>query len=300
MNRAQSRSGRIAPTRLAGPYAGRRAALATMHGKEIAIAPALRDRLGLAVEVAPGIDTDALGTFTGEVPRAGTMRDAAIAKARLGMAAAGLAIGIASEGSYGPHPQLPFVAGGIELMVLVDADRGIVIAEHLIDDAPVFDHAVTRDLAAIENFLRRVRFPDHALVARANASDGDNTPVHKGLRSTAALVGAIAECAAKSRDGETFLQTDMRAHMNPTRMSTLVRLAARLADRVTSSCPACGCPGYGQIDVETGLPCEWCGTPSIMVRYFVFGCVGCTHRERRPRTDGRAHADPDRCPECNP
>lgn len=290
----------IAPMGLAGSYAGRRAALATMHGKEFAITPALFDRLGVFVEVAIGIDTDALGTFTGETPRVGTMRDAAIAKARLGMAATGLTIGIASEGSYGPHPQMPFMAGGIELMVLADANRGIVVAEHLIDDAPVFDHAITRDLAAIEDFLRRVRFPDHALIARPNAGDWDSEPVRKGIRSMAALVDSIAECSIRSRDGQAFLQTDMRAHMNPTRMTTLRRLAIRLADRVASPCPACGSPGYGQIDVETGLPCEWCGAPSLMVRHLVFGCVCCNHREQRPRPDGHTHADPGQCPMCDP
>ncbi len=68
-----------------GLYAGQRCVLATMHGKETAIAPVLLGRLGLVVTTAPNIDTDALGTFTGEIPRAGTIREAAVAKARLGM-----------------------------------------------------------------------------------------------------------------------------------------------------------------------------------------------------------------------
>lgn len=118
-----------------GPYLGKRAALATMHGKEAVTGPAFRGALGLIVEPPMGIDTDALGTFTGEVPRIGTMRDAAIATARLGMAASGLPIGIASEGSYGPHPRIPSVPSGVELMVLVDDVLGIVVVEHVIDDA---------------------------------------------------------------------------------------------------------------------------------------------------------------------
>lgn len=73
-----------------GAYAGRCAVLATMHGKQAAIAPVLFDRLGLVVSTAPDLDTDQLGTFTGERPRAGTMRETAIAKAKLGMAATGL------------------------------------------------------------------------------------------------------------------------------------------------------------------------------------------------------------------
>ncbi|NHB77752.1 hypothetical protein [Rhodobacter calidifons] len=57
-----------------------RVALGTMHGKAAAIAPPLA-RLGIAVVVPEGLDTDRFGTFTGEVPRAGGMVEAARAKA---------------------------------------------------------------------------------------------------------------------------------------------------------------------------------------------------------------------------
>ena len=164
--------------RRSAPYAGRKAVLATMHGKQEAIVPILRDQLGLIVSSAPDIDTDAPGTFTGEIPRAGTSREAAIAKARLGMAATGLPIGLASEGSYGPHPQIPFVPGGVELMV----ER------------------------------------------------------------------AVTSAKAQSRDCRALIQTDMRAHMNPTRMATLGRLASALAERLSTLCPACGMPVYGQVE----------------------------------------------------
>ena len=78
-------------------------------------------------------------------PAAGTITETALAKARLGMAAASATIGIASEGSYGPHPHMPFVAAGIEVMVLIDDERGIVVREQLIDEAPMFDHMIVND-----------------------------------------------------------------------------------------------------------------------------------------------------------
>jgi len=281
-------------------YAGHSAVLATMHGKEAAIAPVLFDRLGLVVSTAPDLETDVLGTFTGEIARAGTIREAAIAKARLGMTATGLPIGIASEGSYGPHPHVPFIPGGIELMVLVDDIRGIVVAEHLIDDAPMFDHAFGMGIDELTDFLERIGFPDQALIVKPAEASVDVAPIHKGLRGKDELASAITECAASSRDGQALIQTDMRAHMNPTRMATLQRLAVSLAERVAASCPACRMPGFGQVNVETGLPCEDCGAPSIMVRHPVFGCVACDHREKQPRADGRTHSDPRYCLQCNP
>lgn len=253
--------------------------LATMHGKEAAIAPVLLERLGLALSTAPDLDTDALGTFTGEIRRTGAMRDAAVAKARLGMAATGLPIGIASEGSYGPHPHVPSTAGGIEIMVLVDDTRGIVVSEVLVEDTPIYDHAFAATMDELGPYFDRTGFPDQALIVKPSEARIEAGPIYKGLRCKDDLAQAITRCAARSSDGRALVQTDMRAHMNPTRMATLSRLATAFAECLASSCPACGMPGYGQVDVETGLPCEACGAPSIMVRNRLFGCVACSHRE---------------------
>ena len=62
--------------------------------------PVLHNRLGLIIPTAPDIDIDALGTFTGAVLSAGTIREMTIAKARLNMETTGLPIGLASEGGY--------------------------------------------------------------------------------------------------------------------------------------------------------------------------------------------------------
>ncbi len=97
-----------------------------MHGKAAAIAPAL-GRLGMTVVVPAGLDTDRFRTFSGEVKRTGTMRDAARAKALAAAELAGLLIGIGSKGTYGAHPLLLFGAMGHELLVLVDRETGIEI-----------------------------------------------------------------------------------------------------------------------------------------------------------------------------
>ncbi|RMC29973.1 DUF6671 family protein [Paracoccus alkanivorans] len=283
-----------------GPYRGRCAVLATMHGKEATIAPPFAERLGLSVEIPPGLDTDSLGTFSGEIARTGTIEEAAIAKARLGMAVTGVTLAIASEGSYGPHPQIPFIAAGFELMVLVDDDRGIVIREHLIDESPTYEHANAESVRELDGFLSRIGFPDHAVIVRPNGPDGSAPPIHKGIRSSADLQTAIEDCATRSDDGRAFVQTDMRAHMNRTRMATLGRLAERLAARISCLCPTCRTPGYGLTGVDKGLPCSWCGGPSILVRHQILGCVSCNHVERRARPDGLTHADPGQCPTCNP
>ena len=52
------------------------------------------------------------------------------------------------------------------------------------------------------------------------------------LPASDALAAAIGQAAAKSANGRAFLQTDMRAHMNPRRMEIIAGLAARLAQRL--------------------------------------------------------------------
>jgi hypothetical protein len=282
----------------AHPYAGARAVIATMHGKASVIAPPLR-AIGLDIEAATGLDTDALGTFTGETPRAGTMLEAAVAKARLGMAAARRPIGVASEGSFGPHPVAPFIAAATELIVLVDDDLGLVVKETMTSETTNFAHATVTpgDAAPLAQFLRGAGFPAHAVVVRPNEGPG---PVRKGLVDQGEVGRAIAQAAALSADGLARLETDMRAHLNPTRMAQIGRLAERFAGRLSRLCPACGAPGFGPVRSEPGLPCADCGAPTALVKATVSECVRCPHTLAEGRSDGLAAASPAQCPECNP
>ena len=53
----------------ASRFAGRSLCIATMHGKEAAIAPVLQQRLGVRCVLPPDdFDSDRFGTFSGEVP----------------------------------------------------------------------------------------------------------------------------------------------------------------------------------------------------------------------------------------
>lgn len=270
-------------------YRGLTAALATQHGKQRAIAPAFAKALGLAVEVPCGIDSDALGTFTGETARPGTMREAARSKARLGMAAAGLPLGIASEGSFGPHPFMPFLATGREMLVFIDDTRGIEVVEEALSEKTNFAALDLTPGADVAGFLTRTGFPSHALVLRSGGR------ITKGIDSHAELGRLLAAAPEGAR-----LETDMRAHVNPTRMAEIGKLARRLVHRIATPCPACGTPGFGVIRSEAGLPCADCNTPTTLVRNLVSGCARCSHENRQPRSDGREAASPAECPECNP
>lgn len=298
------------PPRRTVCYRGRRAVLATRHGKEQAIAGTMLAALGLAVDVAD-IDTDSLGTFTGEVERPGTMLDTAVAKARLGMRHAGARLGLASEGSYGPHPFAAFVPTGTELLVLVDDDHGLVIHQAHVCERTNFDHTTAQDARALAKYLERTGFPEHALVVQPNepavrpwrlrlASRCPSAPIYKAVRTHDELERAVAHCARISKDGSARVTTDMRAHLNPTRMAEIARLAQRLADRIATPCPQCAAPGFGTTEPKRGLPCAQCGTPTDLVRVEVRGCAACDYKEEVPRRDRMASASPTYCQWCNP
>lgn len=263
-----------------------RAALGTMHGKEAAIAPPLAT-LGITLTVA-AIDTDSFGTFTAETPRTGSMEDAARAKALAAIAATGLPVGIASEGAYGPHPYLPFAPLGQELLFWHDARTGQEITERSRDTRPIYDHAEISAPAEAEAFLTRIRFPETAVILAPAATE---PPLAKGIRDRATLDALLR------RTPRAFLQTDMRAHMNPRRMEVIAALATRLAVRLSAPCPACAAPGWGLLRSEPGLPCLDCGTPTQAPATDIHGCTACGHESAKAREGA---ADPAQCPYCNP
>lgn len=280
-------------------FAGRQACLTTMHGKEQAIGPVFGDRLELSVILAGGIDTDQFGAFSGEIERPGTMEEVLEAKARAGMRQTGLSIGIASEGSYGAHPDIPFLTAGLEKLVLIDAEAGLTVVEHLWDETPVSHAWTARTLTDISQHLPAIRFPEQALLVRPE-DPVDLSGLRKGIDERLDLETAIEESAARSRSGRAIVETEMRAHLNPRRMSIIARLAEKLAERLLRPCPACHAPGWGQVRSERGLPCEWCGGPSVLVKSLIWGCSRCGHEETRPRPDGLEAARPGDCAGCNP
>lgn len=269
------------------PYSGQVVALATQHGKARAIAPPLARRLALRVETI-AIDTDQFGTFTGTRPRPGTARDAALAKASAGMAASGLGLGLASEGSFGPHPWLPFGAGGVETLAFIDATRGLQLTLAAVSRRTNFAYHDVVDGTDIAPFLTRIGFPAHALVIKGP----DGAVLASGVQDLATLTRLAAP--------GTRLETDMRAHLNPTRMAAIRSLAGRLAARLATLCPACACPGFGEVDVLRGLPCPACGQPTQGIIALIDGCTACGHKQTRPRPDGVTAASPASCDWCNP
>lgn len=278
------------------PYRSRRVALLTQHGKQQVIAPALHAAVGCKVERVAGIDTDLLGTFTREIPRAGTQREAAHRKARMGMDQAGLALGIASEGAFGPDPVTGMLPWNLELLIWIDDVRNIEITASA-QAAANFAHLQTGDWGVARTFARQWRFPGHRMVVRP-ACAGDPR-VRKAIASWDMLERQFRWAREASANGQVFIETDMRADANPTRMHVIRQAAVELGQRLASLCPACELTGFWRVRTVPGLPCGLCGEPTQDAVAEILACVQCGHQCERERTDARV-ADPARCDFCNP
>lgn len=285
--------------------------LGTMHGKEAAVAKPVTRFLGADLVVPRDIDTDAFGTFTGEIARAGTMLEAGRAKARIAMARTGLTLGIASEGSYGPHPYLPFLPGGVELLLFIDEERSLEINETLVVPRTNYDSQTCAPGDSLDSILRHLRYPSHAVTVQpftpevperpiVGEQERSDAPIFKGIRNLGDLERAIAACALASTEGRALLIPDMRAHMNPTRMAMIRLAASKLMKRIVSLCPDCGTPGFGAADVIRGLPCAWCGEPTRLAVAEIHRCTRCGFRREKLLRGKAERADPGQCDFCNP
>ena len=287
----------VAAGRPARLYPDARAVLASMHGKERVIAPLLQP-LGLHVLPA-GIDTDAFGTFSRERPRLDT--PLATARAKIDAALTRhpeCRVALASEGSFGAHPASPLLPWAHELVLFVDRDRELSVIGEDRGAATNYAHAPCISTADARAFAARVGFPAHGLIAMA-CVDGRPAPalaLHKDLHDEAVLLDVVARLV--DRHGLAWLETDMRAHRNPTRMAAIARATADLVRRLSTPCPRCGQPGYGQRETRAGRPCADCGAPTRLPRVAIFACAGCGAAEERPLPD--AAADPAHCDFCNP
>ncbi|MEN9903943.1 MAG: hypothetical protein RLZZ555_508 [Pseudomonadota bacterium] len=277
-------------------YRGQKIALLTQHGKEQVIAPVLEPALGCSVQLVSHFDTDQLGTFTRDIPRPGSQLEAARRKARKGMELSGLPIGLASEGSFTPDPLTGLFPWNVELLVLIDELRGIEIVGMAQGEAQS-GHLLAGDWEAVEDFARAEDFPAHQLVLRPQ--DQDAPRLHKGIADWDRLRSCFEDCKAQADNGLVFIETDLRAFANPTRMSRIGDAAADLLRRLQSRCPECDQPGYWVTERQAGLPCSACGEPTSIYRAEVWQCPACAHRAVVPRSD-RTSVGPQHCQHCNP
>lgn len=276
-------------------FSRRSVTIATKHSKEQVIAPLLIDALGLAASVA-SVDTDLLGTFSGEIERKQGMLETARLKCDMGREQTGADLVIASEGSFGPHPYLGFAAMNEEKVLLKDYKNGLEIVGEAYSTFTNFSGMEIRSKKEMEDFASRVEFPEHSLIIKD--SQNSHRQVFKGIQSYIVLNSHADKYLINS---ESFwLETDMRANHNPKRMKVIEQATRNLIDKMGSVCPRCSTPGFWKVNFISGLECLRCASPTKSIKAEIYACEHCDYAETKEFPNNKTKEDPMYCDYCNP
>lgn len=283
-------------------FEGRRLLVATKHKKEEVIAPLFFNELGLTGIVLDDFDTDAFGTFTGEIERVGGPIDTLRKKAYAAMSSTNFDLVVASEGSFGPHPSLFFVPAADEMLIFIDRKNDLEILAREVSTETNFSSAEVDTEEALLKFAEQSLFPSHALIL-SNPIENSTNPIEKpfffkGITSREELIDIYRDLRKKAKT--VHVQTDMRAMYNPTRMKTIAKACYKLIRNIVSQCPSCVTPGYNVTDVLDGLPCSLCGRPTKSTLAHQYVCRRCGHKELKYFPNIKIKEDPTFCDYCNP
>ncbi|HQW56123.1 MAG TPA: hypothetical protein PK076_08350 [Saprospiraceae bacterium] len=270
--------------------------IATKHNKEKVIAPFFEKYLGVQCFVAPDLDTDKLGTFTGEIERKDDPITTARNKCLMAMELTGCDLVVASEGSFGPHPNIHFIPADDEFLIFIDKKNNLeIIAREIVTETNLNGSEIKTE-KELQEFATNVKFPSHGLIIRKAKDDLEE--IVKGITDIGQLYTVFHQFVVKH--GTAYIETDMRAMYNPTRMKVIERATAKLVDKIMNRCPSCKMPGFGITDSIIGLPCEICKVPTYSTLSYIYTCQKCAFSIEKNYPNGKITEDPMYCNFCNP
>jgi len=277
-------------------FQNRKLLVATKHQKEKVIAPILEKELGVNCFVDETFDTDALGTFTGEVERELDPISTAREKCLRAMKINNCDLGIASEGSFGPHPSMFFVNADDEFLIFIDTLNSIEVIVRELSTDTNFNGKQVQNQKDLFDFADQVNFPKHGLILRKLKDE--NTDIHKGVTDIENLKKSFEQLYSKYNS--VYVETDMRAMYNPTRMNVIEKATQKLVKKIKSTCPQCQMPGFGITEAKSGLKCSLCGSPTNSTLSYIYVCQHCKFTKEDMYPHKKTTGDPTYCDYCNP
>jgi len=270
--------------------------IATKHKKEDVIAPIVEKELSVKCFVVKDLDTDTLGTFTGEVERKDDPLTAARKKCYMAMELTNSDLAIASEGSFGPHPSIYFAPADDEILIFIDKKNGLEIIARELSTETNFNGSAIKSKKNLLEFAANANFPSHGLILKK--SKNENRDIVKGITNEEQLIKVFYNLI--NNFGTAYIETDMRAMYNPTRMKIIERAAEKLIKKIKNHCPVCNMPGFGITDTKEGLPCEICKLPTRSTISYIYSCQKCSYQKEEKYPKGKQSEDPMYCDYCNP
>ncbi|GAB4287500.1 MAG: hypothetical protein Kow0081_5120 [Candidatus Dojkabacteria bacterium] len=201
-----------------------------MHRKEEVLEDLLKTDLGISLFVPKDFNTDKYGTFTREVKRRGTQIEIAIRKAKDAANKYGYDLAIASEGSFGPDPRVPFLNLNYEVVVLVDLKNGLeVVGEYFTNDTN-FSGRYISAVDKAEEYVKKLGFPKSGVILRKSK----DFPffIYKNIKTFSELKEVFRKLSAIPFSRKVFIEADMRADRNPKRMKAIEKAGKNLVEKV--------------------------------------------------------------------
>ena len=270
--------------------------IATKHGKEIVIAPVLKDSLGVVCHVVENFDTDMLGTFSGDKERLNDPITTARIKCQIAMNMSNYDLSVSSEGSFGPHPTMFFASADDEILLFIDKKNDLEIFARELTTDTNFNALVIKTDEQLNDFALSVKFPSHGLIIRKGKED--LTDMIKGIIDWHTLIKTFEYHINKY--GTAYVETDMRAMYNPARMKAIERAAVKLVQQINSCCPNCNTPGFVITERKEGLPCRLCNYKTRSTLSYIYRCKACFHEKEEFYPNKLTEEDPMYCDRCNP
>jgi hypothetical protein len=277
-------------------FEGRKILIATKHKKETVIAKHFSKELGIICDVTKEYDTDELGTFTGEKERVLSPLETVRSKCLLAMEKYGYDLGVANEGSFGPHPALYLLPADEEFMIFIDKKLSLEITIKKLSTDTNFSGRTIKNEPDLMKYIAAVHFPSHGIILRKSSKS--NEDIVKDIKTIKSLKNHFKSFIDKY--GEVHIETDMRAMNNPTRMKVIEETTLKLIEAIKSKCPKCTTPGFIPIKHILGLPCELCGLPTKSIKIEVLGCKKCGYEFEKIFPNNKKVEDPQYCDYCNP
>lgn len=277
-------------------FKDRKIVVATKHKKEHILGPILENELGVICIVSEKIDTDKLGTFSGEIERYDDPVTTARNKCLMAIEETGCDLAIASEGTFGMHPEIFFLPANDELLFFLDKKNNLEI---IVRELSTETNHCAAELSTVEEllvFADKAGFPSHALILKK--SKDDFSDLIKGIVDREQLIRCFEKLINKY--GLAHVETDMRAMYNPTRMKVIEKAAYKLIKKINSRCPDCKTPGFGITSAKQGLPCELCNTPTRSTISYVYACQKCSFVKEEMFPHGKKKEEATYCDVCNP
>lgn len=270
--------------------------IATKHKKESVIAPLFLKEFRNFCFTSDEFDTDLLGTFTGEIDR----EDDALSTLRKKCITANETVKcdlvVATEGSFGNHPSLFFAPANDELIMIKDFKNNFEIIAREISLETNFNGKIINDETELLEFSKQINFPSHALILKP--SEKNLSKIYKGINTKEKLLKKFSEL--KREFNSAYVETDMRAMYNPTRMKIIEKVTLKLIEKIKKRCPNCKFPGFDIVHAIPGLPCEMCLLPTQSTLSHLYKCKKCSFENIKEYPRGLKFEDPTFCDFCNP